>query len=218
MDQKFCPVIFGVNARAVVANDDQAAIVFNASFNPDRRLFAIVKFFLRQRVDGILQQIHENVDQFVPVGPDDLAWRNTSAQFALCPSIHRPESAARRSRHLGTSTGSPVPPPGCVNVRRSDTMLRTRLRPSSTSLRISSYSLRYSRRKLFAFVAQREQAGHREIQRIVDFMDDARAHAPQRREFFRLHQLHFRFLDLFDGRRERLVLLRQVCAGNDATR
>ena len=49
------------------------------------------------------------------------------------------------------------------------------------------------RREVFAFVAQGEQAGGGEIQRIVDFVDDARAHAAQRGQFLGLHQLRSRF-------------------------
>src|ERR1019366_1645914 len=40
--------------------------------------------------------------------------------------------------------------------------------------------------------------------------DDARAHAAQRRELFRLHQLHLVFLELLEARFERLAALVQL--------
>ena len=89
-------------------------------------------------------------------------------------------------------------------------MFLTRLMPSSTSFRISCVFLLLFGGEIFALVAQGEQAGGGEVQRIVDFVDDARAHAAQRRQLFGLHQLRLGFLELFDGGFQHLVLLGEL--------
>ncbi len=69
-------------------------------------------------------------------------------------------------------------------MRKSDTML---LHPFDAFLDVIQDFLVFRlllRRELFAFVAQGKKAGGGEVQRVVDFVDDARAHAAQRREFF----------------------------------
>ena len=89
-------------------------------------------------------------------------------------------------------------------------MVFTRFRPSSTSLKISAYSSRCSGGQVLALVAQREQAGRGKVERVVDLVNDARAHPAQRGQFLGLHQLHFGFLELLDGGLQRLFLLRSA--------
>src|SRR6266403_4125378 len=65
-------------------------------------------------------------------------------------------------------------------------------------------------REILALVAKGEKAGRREVQRVIDFMNNTGAHATKGSEFFGLHQLRLGVLELVDGRFERLVLLRKL--------
>ena len=90
-------------------------------------------------------------------------------------------------------------------------MVLTRLMPSSTSLQdLPDTPPAVRARRYLALVAQGVQAGGGEIQRVVDLVDDAGAHAAQRRQLLGLHQLGLGFLELLDGGLEDLVLLGQL--------
>ncbi len=48
---------------------------FRAGFNPDCRAVLFGELFFTERINGILQQVHQHVDQFTPVRPDHLLRR-----------------------------------------------------------------------------------------------------------------------------------------------
>ena len=62
------------------------------------------------------------------------------------------------------------------------------------------------RGEVLPFFAEGEEAGGGEVQRVVDFVDNAGAHAAEGGELLRLNELRFRFFELFDGGFEHLIL------------
>ena len=52
--------------------------------------------------------------------------------------------------------------------------------------------------EVLSFVTQGKQASGREVERIVNFVNDSGAHPAQRGEFFRLNQLRFGLFQLLD--------------------
>src|SRR5215475_5339930 len=65
--------IFNSDAFAVIPHYDKALCVFLDPANPDgRSSFRAMLFF--QRLQGVLQQIHQNLDNLVSIGPDRLGF------------------------------------------------------------------------------------------------------------------------------------------------
>src|SRR5687767_14195995 len=54
------------------------------------------------------------------------------------------------------------------------------------------------------------KAGGGEVERVIDLMDDARAHAAERRQLLGLDELGFSLLKLLDGFLEDDILLREL--------
>ena len=68
------------------------------------------------------------------------------------------------------------------------------------------------------FFSKGEQAGGGEIQGVINFVDDAGAHAAQGRKLFRLHQLQLIFFELLKAHLQRLAALVELAAGDEFPR
>ena len=210
---KILSTCFGVNARAIVPDRQDGLTVFNPAVDPDGRLFTVGEGLRLQRVEGILQDVHQHLDQLVFVGPDRLAFRELLLDLHRVPPFVAEEPQRGRD-DLGH--GHRVQLLG-VGMREHAQIGNDGLHPLEPLLHVGEdlgiFALLF-RGEVFALFAQREKPRRGEVQRVVDLVDDARAHAAERRQLFGLHQLHLVFLELLEARFQRLAALIQFAAGD----
>src|SRR5262245_19633448 len=64
--------MLGFDAAAIVADNEAAASILYPPGDRDRRGFAKVKGPFLERVERVLEHVHNDLDELVPIGPDDL--------------------------------------------------------------------------------------------------------------------------------------------------
>src|ERR1051325_6835184 len=200
--------VIGGDSFAIVADHNQAFPVLVETPYRNGRRPRRIRCAL-EGVQGVLQQIYKNLRQLMRVGPDRVILRDVLFDSdSIAPLVaHKAQSGVDDGGDGDRSDLSDVWLGEGAQVRDDmgdpiDSILDIVDHFEKLGAILLRHGLRHG--------AQRIKAGFGEIQRVIDFVDDARAHSAKGGQLLGLGELRFGFLQLFQRRFENLVFARQL--------
>ena len=203
--------MLALDAGAVVADGHDAGAIFHAAFDPDGRRVPVEGFFAH-RVERILEQVGQDVDELGFVGADGQVFR----QFLLDVDFVLPFVAQETQRGGDDFGDLDLIQAVGVRMRKHAQIGNDVLHPADAVFHVFDNILEVGllvRGDVFALLAQREQTGRGKIQRVVDFVDNAGAHHAQGGHFLLLHQLQLGLGQFLNGVSQLLVLRVELLIG-----
>ncbi len=191
--------VFGWNANAIVADSDLPGIAGWLHCDVQTSGFAAIGFdALLDGVDAVLEEIDEHLDELVRVAADQDMVRCCEIESDVLADLMADHAPRARDdfREIRVAGGGFVLAGELAEV---DDDLRDSLDSFTNVLEdIREIRLIFGGKDLgerFESV----DASARIVEGVVDFVDDARAHAAEGREFFIPDHQDFVYLDLFEG-------------------